>query len=457
MMVLSAGSGVDLKGPADPAVTIPGVPGTDAAEPVEAATEAPGLPALAVALLLIFSCTTVSLAEGGPAGGEYQVRWVLLASDLVLGLVVLTQLRAVRELGSDRRHRCALAAAGLAVSLLPSLAVHPSARGGAAVLRWIGVAMVALAVGRLAGPARTFVLTTFAGVTAAQVAVALAERAAEGPIGLRSLGEPAAYEIGGRYASTGLTIHPYVLAAWCALGGAVLLAAAARTERPPGWLSVAAAVPFAGPGLTMSRTGALAVVLVLAAFGVAARHRPRLRLLVIGAVTAAALGVVLDLSGWLNRAAESAPAATPEASAPLTSHRDELLRQAWGLFRQDPVLGVGPGRYVEALDRRPELVKLATQRPSRPVHLAPYLVLVEGGLVVLPALAFLAWAVTTRSLQGGAPGVGVGVSLVPFLLLDHLNWSYPQGLLLTGLWLGALDQLAAPGNGRSPARPPYTT
>ena len=54
------------------------------------------------------------------------------------------------------------------------------------------------------------------------------------------------------------------------------------------------------------------------------------------------------------------------------------------------------------------------------------------------------WAGRWSPRAGGAGvlGVAVGLSLVPFLLLDHLNWSYPQGLLLTGLWLGTLDQLS---------------
>jgi len=29
--------------------------------------------------------------------------------------------------------------------------------------------------------------------------------------------------------------------------------------------------------------------------------------------------------------------------------------------------------------------------------------------------------------------------MLPFLALDHLAWSYPQGIVLTGLWLGILD------------------
>jgi hypothetical protein len=398
-------------------------------------------------LYLLASCTTVVLASGGPGRGTVDQRhWYVLLSDVGLGAVVIAHLRHLPALWRDRRrHRCALAAGVLGLSMLPALVAHHSVRGDAAVLRWIGVGMIAFAVGRLAGTGRVLVVGAFAAVTAAQVVVALAERAASGPVGLDLLGEPDAVEIGGRFASTGLTVHPYVLAAWCTLGGGVLLAAVARSERAPAGLKVAATVPFLGLGLTMSRAGALGMLAVLICFGVAALRRPRLRLVVAGAVLAMVVGMGLNLSGWANRASDSTSADT------LSSNRGQLFRQAWGLFEDSPVAGVGPGRYVEALVDRPDLVELADQSP-RPVHMVPYLLLVEGGIVVVPALLFLAWAILSQSLRAGAVGVGVTAGVLPFLLLDHLNWSYPQGLLLTGLWLGALDRINAsqpgPGNGR---------
>ncbi|MGH8999313.1 MAG: hypothetical protein ACRDY7_07975, partial [Acidimicrobiia bacterium] len=150
-----------------------------------------------------------------------------------------------------------------------------------------------------------------------------------------------------------------------------------------------------------------------------------------------ALGAAVNLSGWVNRAEGS----TGDSPGGVTSHRGELVRQANELFSDHPILGVGPGRYVEALIERPEVVELATQDP-RPVHVTPYLVLVEGGLVTLPAVLLLGWAVASRGWRAGPLGAGVALSAVPFLLLDHLYWSYPQGLMLTGVWLGALDQLA---------------
>jgi O-antigen ligase len=413
----------------------------------EPPAESPGLPAFLLALYVIFSATTGVFHQGGPRGVDDQLRWGISVSDVALAAVVLTQLPALRALWTDRsRHRCALGAVILAISLLPALALHPSARGVAAELRWVGVAMVAFGGGRLVGAGRDLVLGALAGATGLQVLVALAQRASDGPLGLGRLGEPPEpFEIGGRYASTGLTVHPYVLAAWCVLGAAVLLAALARADRPPAALKAAAIAAFVGVGLTMSRAGALAVVLVLACLAAASLRRPSLRVVLAGAVVASAFGVALDLSGWANRAAGTARAGSV---ASVTSNRTQLLRQAQGLLRDSPVVGVGPGRYVEALVRRPELDKLATQRPSRPVHVVPVLVLVEGGLLVLPALMLIGWAVATQTWRAGVVGLAVTLAVAPFMVLDHLNWSYPQGLLLTGLWLGVLDHLG----GSAPSR-----
>ena len=430
----------DLKGCPGRPDYHPGVAFTRARRAATATAESPGLPAFLLALYIVLATTTtgVVLDAGGPRFADYQLRWSILVSDVALAGVVLTQLPAVRLLWLERsRHRCALGAAALAVSLLPALVAHPSARGALAEFRWIGVTMAAFGIGRLVGPGRDLVLGAFAGGTALQVLVALAERAGNGPLGLARLGEPREiFEIGGRYASTGLTLHPYLLAAWCVLAGAVLVAAVSRAPHPPKALVGMAILPFVGVGLTMSRAGALAVILVLTCLAAAALRQPRLRVVLAGAVLASALGVGLDYSGWANRASETARSGSV---ATVTSNRTQLLNQAWHLWKESPLLGVGPGRYVEALSERPEIEKLATERPSRPVHVVPFILLVEGGVLVLPALLLLGAAVAVLSWRAGPLGVGLTLAVLPFLLLDHLNWSTPQGLLLMAVWLGALD------------------
>jgi hypothetical protein len=199
----------------------------------------------------------------------------------------------------------------------------------------------------------------------------------------------------------------------------------------------------------MSRAGAVACFLGLSALAVATwRARAALKTVerdvrgrtgvttLLAAGTAFGLGVVVDLSGWVSRAGQ----ATGSVDA-LSSGRSTLLRQAWSLLGDNLLTGVGPGRYVLALSARPELVGLSDQSP-RPVHLTPLLLVVEGGLLVIPTLVLLTIAIGRACLRGGAPAVAVTLAMLPFLVLDHLAWSYPQGILLTGLWLGALDLLA---------------
>ncbi len=421
----------------------------------------PQASAVAAALVLILSLTTVVVASSNVRpGSDYQQHTLLLGSDLALLVLALISVGGLRSaLIAWRRHACVLAAGILGVALVPSFLLNPSDRGVAALARWAGALALGLTVAAVRRDGRRLVLGALALVSLTHLAVAAAERAAEGTIGLGALGEPSAYEIGGRYASTGLTVHPYVLAAWCAVTGTALLALGFRGATSSRLSRVAGVAAFAGIGLTMSRAGAVACFLGLSALAVAAwRARAALKsgeddirsrfgvTTVVAAGAAFCLGVVVDLSGWVSRAGQ----ATGSVEA-LSSGRSTLLRQAWSLLRDNLLTGVGPGRYVLALSERPELVALSDQSP-RPVHLTPLLLVVEGGLVVIPALVLLTIAIGRACFRGGAPAVAVALAMLPFLALDHLAWSYPQGILLTGIWLGTLDLLTQK-RGAEPSSP----
>lgn len=401
---------------------------------------APQASSLAAAVVLVLSATTVVLATvDRRPGSDYQLHTLLLGSDLgVAALTVITAGGFRAAAGAWRRHACALAAFAVGLALVPALLVHPSDRGVAALLRWGGAVALALALGSARREGRRLVIGALAVVTLTHVVVAVAERVAGGPAGLGALGEPEAYEIGGRYASTGLTVHPYLLAAWCAVAGTLLLALVQRRASAGAVARVAGAAAFCGIGLSMSRAGLAAAGLGLGGLATSAlRSRDRAWAAnLVAAGAALGLGVLANVSGWLLRAEQQ----TDSVDA-LSSGRGALVRQAWELLRDDPVAGVGPGRYVLALVERPELVALSQQSP-RPVHLTPLLLVVEGGLLVVPALILLAAAIGRACRRGGAAAVAVALSMLPFLALDHLAWSYPQGIVLTGLWLGALDVLA---------------
>lgn len=403
----------------------------------------PDAPSLALAVVLILSATTIIITQvDSRPPGDYQLHTLLIGSDLALLVLTLIASRGLpAAIRSWRRHACALGALAVGIAMVPALVIHPSDRGAAALLRWAGAVAVGIGVGSARREGRRLVIGALAAVSLAHVAVAWAERAADGTVGLGALGEPHAYSIGGRYASSGLTVHPYLLAAWCAVAGTALLALAQRRQSGGGLARVAGIAAFGGIGLTMSRAGAVAGTLALAALAVSARRAPNHRAgtgaswRTIAAAAALAVGILVNLSGWASRAGQASGSIDA-----VSSGRGALLRQAWALLQDHPVTGVGPGRYVLALSERPAIVALSAQSP-RPVHVTPLLLLVEGGVLVIPALILLGLAVRRACLRGGAPAVAVTLAMLPFLALDHLAWSYPQGIVLTGVWLGVLDLL----------------
>ncbi|MEO5680911.1 MAG: O-antigen ligase family protein [Acidimicrobiales bacterium] len=415
---------------------------------------APEASSLAVAVVLALSMTTVVIANlDDRPGTDYQLHTLLLGSDMALLALVAVAAGGLRSaVAAWRRHACALGALVVGLAMVPAFVVHPSDRGVAALLRWVGAVALALGLGAARRDGRRLIIAALAAVTVAHVVVALAERAGNAPVGLGALGEPSAYSIGGRYASTGLGVHPYVLAAWCAVVGTALLAVGRRRDGGGGLATVAGVVAFVGIGLTMSRAGVLAGLLGLGALLVASRgagHRRGWRPVAVAAL-ALGLGIMVNLSGWASRADQVGGGVDA-----ISSGRGALLGQAWGLLHRSPLSGVGPGRYVIALSQRPTLVALSDQSP-RPVHVTPLLLVVEGGLLVVPALLLLAVAIGRACWRGRAPAVAVTLAMLPFLALDHLAWSYPQGIVLTGVWLGTLDLLASRGR-PTPADQPIAT
>lgn len=373
-------------------------------------------------------------------GGDYALHTVIFAVDVALVALVVVQVRHMRTaLRSWRNHLAALAALILAGLLVPGFVAHPSDRGVAAILRLVGVACLATALPQLDGLARRVVLTTAGGVAAASGTVAIAQRFIEGPVGLSALGESraAVQDIVGGTAPFGLFVHPYVQAGWavvCGLGFAALILRP-LAGAPPRWLTVLAVAPI---GLTMTRSAVLgaasALVFVIA---LALRRSTRASaLFALALVVATGTGFAWNARAWVGRSEQTFASSSP------SNLRGALFLQGQGLLSRDPVLGVGPGNYVLALTKRPDLVRLHPQTP-RPVHNVPYLLVVEGGLVALPGVAVLIAGLLLQAAKGGLAGCAVLGAVAPFLLLDHFVWSFPQGIVLGGLVLGVLDLCAS--------------
>jgi hypothetical protein len=374
-------------------------------------------------------------------GEDYAKHTLVFAVDLALaGIVVQQMARLPQIVRAWRTHAAAVAALALAVSLTPGLLAHPGDRGVAAVLRLIGVVAIASALPQLGTPERRLVACTAATVLAVSAVVAIAQLATGGPVGLQAVGEDAAGVLpilAGR-APFGLFVHPYVEAAWAVVVGLGLAGLLLRPRHRFTAPLPLVALGLAPLGLTLCRSAVLAalaggVPLLYLALRTADRRRA---LVVIGGLTlAVGAAVVWNADGWLSRADNTVSSGDPGAL------RGSLFRQARGLLEDDPIVGVGPGNYVLALQERPDLKALNPQ-PPRPVHSVPALVVVEGGLVALPGVLLLIAAIMWQARRAGAVGWVLVGSFAPFLLLDHLAWSFPQGLVLTGLWLGLLDLVA---------------
>jgi len=402
-------------------------------------------------VLALTACLVVLLAPisrvlaviDGRQGPDYAQHTILFAVDVALAVLVVQRAPALVILVRRwRSHAASLAAVILAFALIPGLIANPGDRGVAAILRLVGVALLASLVPDLGVPERRALLGAVAVVLAVSGSFALYQRATGGPLGLPSFGESSegVLSIGGGTAPFGLFVHPYVMAAWATVLGLGLVAIrledrdGERSAGLPAPLLLLGAAPIA---LSMCRSAVVGVALASVPLAVLVfRARSRLRdLLVFGLVAGAvALGAAWNIGGWLNRA-------TSTVGSDPTTLRGSLNDQAFGLLRQDPVLGVGPGNYVLALRERPDLVALNPQTP-RPVHNTPLLLVVEGGLFVGPALALCVLAIGWQALRAGPVGWVLVGAFAPFLLFDHLAWSFPQGLVLTGLWMGLLDLAA---------------
>ncbi len=106
------------------------------------------------------------------------------------------------------------------------------------------------------------------------------------------------------------------------------------------------------------------------------------------------------------------------------------------------MFGVGPGRYVIALTEK------YGQEPNprvgffKPVHNLPLLAAAEGGVPAGLLMTALLLAAAWRAFAGGRAGLAIYAAYLPFVVLDHFPYSFPMGMILTGVWLGAIELLA---------------
>lgn len=358
----------------------------------------------------------------------YSVRVLVLPADPLLVLVVvLAGIRAVTR-PTDVTAPLALTA-GAVAWLGVSLAIHPGALGAQIVGRQTAVVALALAISAVAGPRARIVLAGAAAAAAiAQDAVAFAQLARGGPLGLPQLGEfaDALLRVGRSLAPRGTMYHPYALAGLACVGAGACLLVAFTARRPLPWL-LATAIAIAPVGVTYSRTALLGLVIASACLIPAAvrgsrTHRAAIAALLVGAGIPAALAP----GGWIARA---------EVTVTRVPDRGTLIVQAARVAADVPLFGVGPGRYDVALEdlraRDPAAVTVS-QEP----HSVPVLYAAEGGL---PAgIAFLAGVVILLrdALRRGSGALAAFFLFAPFVFLEQYPYTHVQGAVILGTWIG---------------------
>jgi hypothetical protein len=72
-----------------------------------------------------------------------------------------------------------------------------------------------------------------------------------------------------------------------------------------------------------------------------------------------------------------------------------------------------------------------------------------AGVLVSALLIGAGW----QGVRAGRLGLALWLVLIPFTLLDHFAYSFPQGLIITGVWLGVIELLASACASRPRAAP----
>src|SRR5581483_2984186 len=406
----------------------------------------PELPPLRVsAALLALALMPFPLVVRGWGNPKlaYDYLTIVFPVDIAFAALLVTGARLfIERLRTRRAGIGTVVWAALAVVMSMAWLAHPSARGGHTVFELWAVAVladtVAETVERRGG---TLMVAAFGGIAIVETLWSGAQLVSGGALGLSALGEDAHPLLRFSHqtqAPMGSMVHPYVLAGLALVGSGLLAWQGLSSRRPLVWFA-GAAVAIAPVGFTFSRAGAAGALLLIGGFAVAGR-RLACRRVAAGAAVALALGVAVPAAvwsaGWHLRASDTTSASS---AASLTTDRATLVHQSFSLLRREPVTGVGPGRYVPALTtadhfRLGSLVK--------PVHNLPLLIGAEGGAVALALAVLLFAAVGWRALRAGAVATAIYLAYIPFSMLDHFPYTFPQGLVITAVWLGVLDALS---------------
>ena len=102
------------------------------------------------------------------------------------------------------------------------------------------------------------------------------------------------------------------------------------------------------------------------------------------------------------------------------------------MMKASPIVGVGPGNFVETAYRNPKVRALSSEKLT--VHNVALALITESGVVGAVALAGLALVLfrTRRSLAS----LCVLAAVAPFASLDQTHWVHTPNMVALGLALG---------------------
>jgi hypothetical protein len=423
--------------PDAPSTTSPHPPPDGGLAPDPVATGGAGADddARTAAVLVGLLVATIPLATGyvlwaAPGGLDDWTRRVSAAPfDLVLLVITGWVLLRPALLGDLFRRRAVQVGTGALVAVSAvSLAAHPSWLGVAHGLRLLAGLAVLAALGRaFADPtARRGLLAAIAAVGTAQAVLGMVQATRGEAFGIEYLDYAGPlYPFGSSHAGRGGLTHPYHLAVLLVVAqGAALLGLRHRAGRSPlPWLLALSAIS-AGIGVTYTRAGAIGQVALVAALLLGRADRRALLTAAAAIVVGLGIGGLAFGTGWLDRGATTAG-----ATGNIDSDRSVRLAEARELIEAEPLVGVGPGRYVDALAAtdREELLPAHNLLAHQAAELG-----LAGGAVTAGLLALLA----LRVLRGGAWTAALVVPVVPFLLLDAFPYVFATGLAISAVWLG---------------------
>ena len=378
----------------------------------------------------------------------YDYETVLFPVDAAFAVIILASASflvrsLLRRHGPVGTQLLALLTAVMAVAW----AFHPSARGAVLILELAGTASLAGVIWEHSGRRASRLVAAGLGAIAAMETIWSGLQIVLGHgLGLHSLGEytDPFLMVGGGHAPFGSLVHCYVLAALALVASGALIAVALVDDRPRLWC-VAAGIAVMPVGWTFSRSALLGLVMMVACLTVGAvrpgplRGRYRSALLAI-AVGAGAAGAV-SAPGWLGRASSAVHAGS---TAQVTTDRTWLIHESEVLIGAHPVTGVGPGQYIPALRAHYGVEQNSHVFIFKAVHNLVLLAAAEGGILAGLIMALLLLALGWRAWRAGPAALGLYLAFLPFCLLDHLAWSFPQGLVILGVWVGSLDGASRP-------------